>query len=508
MHRNNSNSNTYITENRIGNISIFLFICAILFNVYSLSGNWNKKLDEPHVFRQTQTAISTYYLINEKFTLNYITPVFGPPYTIPIEFPIYQFLVAGTNWVTPFTLDQTGRLVSIICLWCTLLIWYITLIKLLGIDNYAALFCISLALINPTLLFWQSTFLPETCNILFASLWLYFYLLWNKNPSQIKYIFMLLLGGVAALMKITTFLNWAILGFFLIYLFEPSKYANKQKTLNTIAFILPIILCLCWNQYTDYLKKTNVFGINLSSENHLFAWIVWWDYGRIDKTVWSGIVEYSMFLFKIHLPLLLFYKLKFWKLSVILLVVFWLGPFLFTRLYYHHEYYFVVGSIFLSTSLGLVIFSLSRSKHLYLSLFGCACVLLVIYFNIYKYNYYYKPKVVQINTAIPPIVNLIKNNVQDNCPIIIFGDDWNPCIPYYTNKKAIMVKEEWITASNYKEFETLVIRSHAKSIVCLNHKIADFKYGIKVANMLQIDTIVSSKIDQWPYCYIYNQSKK
>jgi hypothetical protein len=44
-------------------------------------------------FRQTQTAITTYWLGINGFSLNYETPVVGPPWSIPFEFPLYQYMV-------------------------------------------------------------------------------------------------------------------------------------------------------------------------------------------------------------------------------------------------------------------------------------------------------------------------------------------------------------------------------------------------------------------------------
>ena len=55
-------------------------------------------LDHPaldfYAFRQTQTALSAYWLWHDGFRLAYETPVLGAPWAIPYEFPLYQWLVA------------------------------------------------------------------------------------------------------------------------------------------------------------------------------------------------------------------------------------------------------------------------------------------------------------------------------------------------------------------------------------------------------------------------------
>ena len=45
-------------------------------------------------FRQTQTAVSAFFIQREhNFSLAYPTPVLGKPWSIPLEFPLYQWTV-------------------------------------------------------------------------------------------------------------------------------------------------------------------------------------------------------------------------------------------------------------------------------------------------------------------------------------------------------------------------------------------------------------------------------
>ena len=68
-----------------GTISFLVFI--------TISNLANPILDE-YGFRQTQTAITSYYFIQDGFKLAYETPAVGYPWSIPFEFPIFQALVA------------------------------------------------------------------------------------------------------------------------------------------------------------------------------------------------------------------------------------------------------------------------------------------------------------------------------------------------------------------------------------------------------------------------------
>lgn len=59
-----------------------------------------------------------------------MTPVLGAPWSIPFEFPFYQWLAALLSSITGMSADNSGRLVSTVfhvgCIWLvyrTLLAW-------------------------------------------------------------------------------------------------------------------------------------------------------------------------------------------------------------------------------------------------------------------------------------------------------------------------------------------------------------------------------------------------
>jgi hypothetical protein len=99
-----------------------------------MTREWNKPLLDMHSFRQTQTAMSAFYMAEDaRMFFDYITPVLGKPWQIPMEVPIYQWIVARWHNVSGMGLDQGGKLISIVfwlaCLW---LIW-----RLLGLLGFS-----------------------------------------------------------------------------------------------------------------------------------------------------------------------------------------------------------------------------------------------------------------------------------------------------------------------------------------------------------------------------------
>ena len=64
---------------------------------------------EDNAWRQTQTALTSYWMLKEGWQLAYQTPVLGYPWEIPLEFPIFQTIVAFVVWLADLPLDPTGR---------------------------------------------------------------------------------------------------------------------------------------------------------------------------------------------------------------------------------------------------------------------------------------------------------------------------------------------------------------------------------------------------------------
>ena len=143
-----------------------LFIALIGVTLRALfvlaSGLWQPLLDL-HSFRQTQTALSAYWLLRGGPWLAYETPVLGAPWSIPFEFPLYQWIVAIIA-TTGLPLDGAGRLVAFGFYLATLWPIYI-LFRAVGLGRIAFLSTGILFMTSPLYLFWSRTFLMESCSL-------------------------------------------------------------------------------------------------------------------------------------------------------------------------------------------------------------------------------------------------------------------------------------------------------------------------------------------------------
>jgi hypothetical protein len=47
-----------------------------------------------HSYRQSQTALTSLFFPIDEYKLDYTTPMMGYPWKVPMEFPIYQFIIS------------------------------------------------------------------------------------------------------------------------------------------------------------------------------------------------------------------------------------------------------------------------------------------------------------------------------------------------------------------------------------------------------------------------------
>ena len=91
-----------------------LLATALLVNLWLVTRHWTESLLDAHEFRQVQTAITARFIRDDGFKLAYETPLLGPPWSVPMEFPTYQFGVAYLSKGTGLPLEQSGRLLSVL----------------------------------------------------------------------------------------------------------------------------------------------------------------------------------------------------------------------------------------------------------------------------------------------------------------------------------------------------------------------------------------------------------
>lgn len=346
----------------------YVFIIVVALSVWAMTREWNKPLLDLHSFRQTQTAMSTYYMAGDaSMFFDYITPVLGKPWQIPMEVPIYQWIVARWHSMAGMGLDQSGKFVSILFLLaCFLPVW-----RLLGLVDFSrAQRCLAGSLLYscPLYLYWGRSFMIETTG-LFLSLAMVAGIFAGFKKRDWRWLLAgLALGIGAALCKVTT---WAIAGGVtgLLILFSNGlpKLRDWKWIVGTGALtVVPILPGKLWLHHGDSIKQLNPFAKELivSTSPHQAGW----NFGTLEQKldpatwlhIWRHITDQLLVPFPGIGPFLMVLVLVFGAIASpkrILLILIFLagfasGPIIFTNLYFEHNYYWCANGIWLLLAVG------------------------------------------------------------------------------------------------------------------------------------------------------------
>ena len=428
-----------------------LFAISFLLAVWLNLSTSNTPILEEHGFRQTQTALTSFYLKKDGFKLAYETPVIGEPWSIPFEFPIYQVLVAFTAKVFGAPLTQTGRIWGFAFeIFCCIPLYF--LMKKLRFNDRQIFFCLTLFLSSPIYMFWSGTFMIESAALFFAIVFLYFLNRYLEGDYSFTTAFLLFASlALSLLQKATTALP---LLFFLLpalILWSIQKVRSDVKISVVIKLNLALagamILLFSWVGFADALKALNPIGANLTSSA-----LSKWNYGSIEQKIskttlemifvrgenaisffWAGFVC-------TFLALINYFNGKRNLILIGLLLSFYIAPFLiFTNLYLVHEYYQYANSVYIIIAFGLSIIFLLDKFFINRPITYILILVILIGANYYSFyiNYYHnKSRLIDVNNnRTLAIAKFIRENTPIDKPIIAYGYDWSSELAFYSERR-------------------------------------------------------------------------
>jgi hypothetical protein len=441
-----------IDEQQYWFIVLLLIICSaccVRALYYLWTGLTGPALDN-FSFRQTQTAISAYWTWREGFKLAYETPVLGFPWSIPFEFPLYQWLMVLARYAgIPF--DAGGRLISfgfyIASLWP---LWSLT--RSLKLDAAAFLIIAILFLCCPLYVFYSRTIMIESCALFFGAAWLAALARFLSRPNYPTLCGCIALGSLAVLTKSTTFPAFVVLGALLmlsaligLWRRVPSAPRFRTQLLAATACVIPLAVGYAWVLYSDAVKAHNILGTMLTSTS-----LGNWNFGtwaqRTSSKLWNEVILSRALpdifgngvLIALTAAGALLTGRRHFAFGLAAAAAF-LVPFLvFTNLHMVHTYYQFANAIFALATVGLAIDHIARTGHKAIAALVLAGLVLgqVSYFN-----QAYLPT---LNTDfrsdhIKQIAELAKQNTGEQDGLIVFGQDWSSAVPYYSERKALVV---------------------------------------------------------------------
>jgi hypothetical protein len=423
-----------------------LFAAAFAYALHAMTTGWDASLIGPMAFRQTQTAISAFYLMQGGPWINYETPVLGPPWSIPMEFPFYQWCAALLAAKSGMGLDQAGRAVSML-FFLLCLIPAAVILRRLGLAAWQILFILALWLCSPIYLFWARTFMIESTALFFSLCCLALALEYLHRPRGVIAVVGALFGVLAGLVKITTLYGFALAAACAWLASRPlhrDEMRNWRIKPGTWVFILsfgllPIAAALAWTQHADGVKALNVSaGAFLTSDalrNWNFGFLEQRSPANIFMLCWRSLSESLGSVNGAVAAMLASLLLGRAVLLPVLGGLLFLIPVLtFTHLHQHHNYYQYAVSLFLIFWVGVALVRMLE-RTLVWQLVAVALASWIVFAQMQ--TDWRELNNIQARNPME-VAEAAKALTQPNEVLVITGAEWSSVIPYYSQRRALM----------------------------------------------------------------------
>jgi hypothetical protein len=418
--------------------------------IFYLALGFDRPIYEQHGFRQTQTALSAYWILHGGPWFAYETPILGAPWALPFEFPTYQLVVAALARLG-VPLDQAGRLTSFGFFIGTLVPLRV-LLREIGYDRTAFLIIAVLFVACPLYVFWGRAFMIESCALFFGVSWLACLVVFRQRAGVLAFALALAAGSLAAVTKSTTFAGFGgVAGvIFLMAAIDAARTSGLRAQGRALLLLAglcaaPLALGIAWVVYADTVKLANPFAALLASTTrHMTEW----NYGtlgqRLSAAFWIDVVVKRMVpdIFGYALVLVppvigagIAMTRRDWRIPIAA-GAFLLPLLLFTNLYFYHNYYACANALFLLAAVGLSLVAIHGSGQRLVALLLLACIVAgqSRYF-VNTYDFF-----VRVDTRPGDrlqIAAAAKRIVPPDRALLVIGDDWSSAIPYFSERRAL-----------------------------------------------------------------------
>jgi hypothetical protein len=421
-----------------------------MLSMYVFVRGWDQSLLEMHGFRQTQTALTVYWLLQGGHWLAYETPVLGAPWAVPMEFPIYQWLVALVAHLSAADIDKVGRAVSyasfLLCL-----VPVRVILRETGLAPQTFPVAAALLLLAPVHLFWGRTFMIESAALLFSLSFVALHLQWLVHGKACIAFSSLAFALLGALTKVTTFVPYLLLAIALsLVAAQKALQADgwseviRRTILSGSIGVIAVGALVLWTGYADSLKALNPLGELLTSGR-----LSTWNFGtldqRFDEKLWATLIAHraipeavgsiTVLAVVLGASVILRKEVAFVAASFIAA---WLSAFLvFTNLHIEHNYYQFANASLVVIGVAIVVAELGRHRPLLAS----GLLILVLSLQWGSYGTTYRPALEAdlSNSRTKKVAEVVREQSADNTAILVFGYDWSSVISYYARRKSLTV---------------------------------------------------------------------
>lgn len=427
-------------------LCIAFFLAALGYHGFHSVQGWDRPIADFNPWRQSQTALTAWYFLRDGFSLAYPLPVLGPPWSVPFEFPTYQWLVASLAASSGLPLESSGRAVSLAAFYVALLAVNALLRDVLHL-RHERFFVLGFLLLSPVYISWSRAFSIESTALALSLWYLVAFQRWTASPRALIGLVLAGLGIAAGLTKITTFFVFGAAAAVLLVSSLGLRLAAWRArggflaATLLLAFALPLGFTIAWVGYTDAIKASSPLTESLTSSA-----LATWNYGtlsqRLSPATWrqfelygSNLVisRYNVLLAALCLAL---YPGS-WRRVLVLGALFALPPLVFTNLYFAHDYYWYANGLFVLVALGLAFVPLVTRPTVPLAAGVIACVLIFYQYR-NTYQGWYGPVQQRVLSPLLPLAAKIKELTPPDAYSLVYGFDWDPLLAYQSERRMIM----------------------------------------------------------------------
>lgn len=433
---------------------IVLVFCLLLAgHGWGVSRGWDSLNLPGHEFRQTQTGLAAFSIQRDRdFSLQYPTPVLGKPWAVPMEFPLYQWAVVGLSDATNISLTHAARSVSVACFYLMMPALFL-LLGHLGVSPFRRLLVMGFILCSPLYIFYARAFLIETMALMWAMWFLLAFVRAFERRSIGWMVTANLFGVMAGLVKVTTFglfllpaVLWTVRGLWQDWKLD--KAVRQRAALRTAgwslaAVLMPVAVTILWTKYADFVKSQNISAEFLMS-NHVTEFTFGTAANRFSADTlsshWRNLSQnlVNPWVLGMAVASALLYSRRWWRQIVATASCFVVVLVVFPTLYAWHDYYAVAGGIFVVVAVGVSLSGLVQSA---LSRWIAWPVIVLLYAaQFWTYGQTYYPMQKEFSPGGSGLTQAIKRITSPSAVIVVAGMDWNSIIPYYSERRALMIR--------------------------------------------------------------------
>jgi hypothetical protein len=263
----------------------------------------------------------------------------------------------------------------------------------------------------------------------------------------------MLCGLAAGLVKVTTFLIWlapaAVYGGYCVWLAWPRNAGDWKPLWQTLRWgagcvALPFGAAIWWVKFADAVKARNPAGDFLTSANlQTFNFGTW--PMRLAGETWRGFFDnwnHAVMPLGLMAGIAILASIATRRVMSLALAgaVFFLLPHLiFPRLFSWHDYYFYANAAFWLIAVALVIHGIFLSRWRWL---GWPVLLATLGLQLAAYHRGFFPVQQESSNGGSHLTDVLRDMTPRDSVLIVAGDDWSSIIPYYAQRRSLMIRSE------------------------------------------------------------------